>query len=107
MSYECMDCGAEFETPAKAINPSGCPDEPEIDTCPSCGSDDIAEVDDYDDDFFMDDVDSMRRTKMRRYLALACILSYAVLGVYDLATGRLRMGAAETLLAVINTILFL
>ena len=45
--YECMDCGAEFETPMKAIDPNGCPDEPEIETCPACGSDDIVEVDDY------------------------------------------------------------
>jgi hypothetical protein len=44
---------------------------------------------------------------MRRYLALTCILSYAVLGVYDIATGRMRTGAAETLLAVVNAILFL
>lgn len=44
---------------------------------------------------------------MRRYLVLVCILSYAILGIYDLATGRLRTGAAETLLAVINAILFL
>ena len=43
----------------------------------------------------------------RRYLALACILSYAVLGVYDLATRQYRTGAAEALLAVVNAILFL
>ena len=44
---------------------------------------------------------------MRRYLALACILSYTVLGVYDLATRQYRTGAAEALLAVVNAILFL
>jgi hypothetical protein len=44
---------------------------------------------------------------MRRYLALACILSYAVLGVYGLVTRQYRMGAAECLLAVVNAILFL
>jgi hypothetical protein len=44
---------------------------------------------------------------MRCYLALACIGSYALLGIYDLVTARPRMGAAEVLLAVVNAILFL
>jgi hypothetical protein len=44
---------------------------------------------------------------MRRYFVLACILSYAVLGFYDLATRQYRIGAAEVLLAVVNAILFL
>ncbi len=44
---------------------------------------------------------------MRRYLVLVCILSYAVLGLYDLATRQYRTGTAEVLLAVVNAILFL
>lgn len=44
---------------------------------------------------------------MRRYLVLACILSYAVLGLYDLTTRQYRTGAAECLLAVVNAILFM
>jgi hypothetical protein len=44
---------------------------------------------------------------MRKYLAIACIVSYAILGLYDLYTHRYRSGAAEILLAVVNAILFL
>jgi len=52
--YECMDCGAEFETPAMSDTPEG--------ECPECGSDDIMEVDDYYEaetvDDLMDELDS-------------------------------------------------
>ena len=44
---------------------------------------------------------------MRRFLVIACIVVYAVLGIYDLCTGRLRCGTAEILLSVVNAILFL
>lgn len=44
---------------------------------------------------------------MRHYLVIACVLSYAALGAYDLCTGRGRQGAAECLLATVNAILFL
>lgn len=44
---------------------------------------------------------------MRRYLVITCILSYAVLGMYDPITRQYRTGAVECLLAVVNAILFL
>jgi len=44
---------------------------------------------------------------MRRYLVILCIAAYAVLGIYDLCTGRLRVGVAELLLSLVNAVLFL
>lgn len=42
--YECYECGEEFETPATDIDiETG----ERFNCCPSCGSDDIVEVDDY------------------------------------------------------------
>jgi predicted nucleic acid-binding Zn-ribbon protein len=40
--YECYECGEEFNDPI--IDAEG------EETCPSCGSDDIVEVDEYDDE---------------------------------------------------------
>lgn len=42
--YECLDCGAEFETLSIADGD----DENDFEVCPYCGSDDIVEVDDAD-----------------------------------------------------------
>jgi DNA-directed RNA polymerase subunit RPC12/RpoP len=43
--YECLDCGAEFGTPTKAIEYiSDPPDGTLVNICPICGSDDIMEV---------------------------------------------------------------
>lgn len=54
--YECYECGKEFETPEYL------PPEhhmgPDYEVCPECGSDDIVEVDDYEDDEDFDIVDS-------------------------------------------------
>ena len=44
---------------------------------------------------------------MRRILIIVAVGSYAALGLYDLFTGRTRVGAAEVLLAVVNTLLLL
>ena len=47
--YNCLDCGAEFETPVLEDMQG---DDYEV--CPSCGSDDIVEVDDENDDSVYD-----------------------------------------------------
>lgn len=44
---------------------------------------------------------------MRRILIVLAIGSYAVLGLYDVLTGRMRAGVAEVLLAVVNALLLL
>lgn len=44
---------------------------------------------------------------MRQYLVIGCIVTYAVLGIHDLCTARLRAGCAELLLAIVNCVLFL
>ena len=46
MSFECSDCGAGFEVATREITGAG----DEVETCPNCGSDDIMEVEEYDDD---------------------------------------------------------
>ncbi len=51
--YECLECGKEFETPATDCD--GDQLEKDIKVCPSCGSDDIEEVDDYDEDYLDDE----------------------------------------------------
>ncbi len=44
--YQCNDCGAEFDLPARLDTDDG----GMIDTCPLCGSDDIlAEVDNFEE----------------------------------------------------------
>ena len=48
--YNCLDCGAEFEYPAVDCDIEG----KKVETCPSCGSDDIVEVDDENDDSVYD-----------------------------------------------------
>jgi hypothetical protein len=44
---------------------------------------------------------------MRRFLCLTIIISFALLGVYDLCHAERRQGTAEVLLAVVNAILLL
>ena len=44
---------------------------------------------------------------MRRYIALIAIVSYGVLGVFDLCTGKPRLGSAEVLLSIVNALLLL
>lgn len=53
--YECLDCGKEFEIPT--MDCDGEQLEKDIEVCPGCGSDDINEVDDYEDLDSNDDAD--------------------------------------------------
>ena len=43
---------------------------------------------------------------MRRVLAILVVSSYAALGLYDLCTGRPKVGAAGVLLSILNGLLF-
>jgi DNA-directed RNA polymerase subunit RPC12/RpoP len=45
--YECYECGERFETPADGELIGDGSEYTKV--CPECGSDDIVEVDDYDE----------------------------------------------------------
>jgi hypothetical protein len=42
--WQCYECGEEFEVPTMLASFTGCPDEPDDECCPNCGSDDINEL---------------------------------------------------------------
>jgi len=92
--YNCLDCGAEFGYPVVDCDIEG----KKVETCPDCGSDDIVEADDENDDsVYGYEYDDSEDTLLPdgdddmwdpNYIILACVLFYAVLGVYCLCTAR-------------------